>query len=97
MGKNNIVISKHRRKILKYFIFVFFIIPMIEVSGLTTVINRFIPNILGYNLLAFILSLPLLRSFNKNYGNLKGTLVAITLLITYLIITFTVTLGKTSF
>ncbi|MBR5466769.1 MAG: hypothetical protein IKU79_05140 [Bacteroidaceae bacterium] len=97
MEKNNIVISNHRRKILKYFIFVFFIIPMIEVSGLTTVINRFIPNILGYNLLVFVLSLPLLRSFNKNYGNLKGTLVAITLLITYLIITFIVTVGKTSF
>ena len=91
------IISKQRRKILKYFVFVFFIIPTIEVSGLTTVISRFIPNILGYNLLAFILSLPLLRSFNKNYGNLKGTLVAITLLITYLIITFTVTVGKTSF
>ena len=90
-------IPPHRRNILKYFIFVFYIIPTIQVSGLTMVVGRFIPNPLGYNLLAFVLSLPLLRSFNKNYGNLKGVVFAITLLIIYLIITFIGTIGQTSF
>ena len=97
MPINNIIISKQRRKILKYFIFVFFIIPTIQVSGLLVVVGRFIPNPLVYNLLAFVLSLPLLRSFNKNYGNLKGVVFAITLLIIYLIITFIGTIGQTSF
>lgn len=90
-------IPPHRRNILKYFIFVFYIIPTIQVSGLTMVVSRFIPNPLGYNLLAFILSLPLLRSFNKNYGKLKGVVLAVTLLIIYLIITFIGTIGQTSF
>lgn len=97
MPINNIIISKQRRKILKYFIFVFFIIPTIEVSGLTMLISKFLPNLLGYNLLALILSLPLLRNFNKNYGKLKGTVVAIALLVIYLIITFIVTIEQTSF
>lgn len=90
-------IPPHRRNILKYFIFVFYIIPTIQVSGLTMVVSRFIPNPLGYNLLVFVLSLPLLRSFNKNYGNLKGVVFAITLLIIYLIITFIGTVEQTSF
>ena len=70
-------IPKRRRNIIKYFIFILFIIPTIQVSGLTIVVSRFIPNPLGYNLLAFILSVPLWRSFNKNYGNLKGVVFAI--------------------
>lgn len=97
MGKNNIVISKHRRKILKYFIFVFFIIPMIEVSGLSSVVGRFIPNPLGYNMLAFILSLPLLRSFNKKYGNLGGVVLATGLVGIYVLATFFKTASDTSF
>lgn len=89
-------ITKKRRNILKYFIFVFFIIPTIQTSGLTQVVGRVIPNPLGYNLLAFILSLPLLRSYNQRYGNLKGVVFAITLLIAYIFITFFSTITKTS-
>ena len=65
--KNIIVIPKKRRNILIYFVFVFFIIPTIHVSGLSSVIGKFIPNPLGYNLLAFILSLPLLRRTPVDY------------------------------
>ncbi|MBR5476282.1 MAG: hypothetical protein IKV17_05625 [Bacteroidaceae bacterium] len=80
-----------------YFVFVFFIIPTIQVSGLTTVIGRLIPNPLGYNLLAFILSLPLLSSYNKNYENLRGVIKVLTLLIIYIFFTFIFTVNKTSF
>lgn len=90
------IIPKRRRKIITYFIFVLFIIPTIDVSGLTTVISRFIPNPLGYNMLVFILSLPLLRSYNRKYGNLKGTVFAITLLCVYMFITFLSTVARTS-
>ena len=94
---NSITIPKKRRNILKYFVFVFFIIPTIEVSGLTTVIGKFIPNPLGYNLLAFILSLPLLRGFNRKYANLKGLVLSLILLTIYLLYTFIRTVGETSF
>ena len=89
-------IPKRRRNIIKYFIFVMFIIPTIQVSGLTAVIGKFIPNPLGYNLLAFILSVPLWRSFNKNYGNLKGVVLAIALLTLYILLTFISTINNTS-
>lgn len=89
-------IPKKRRNIIKYFIFVFFIIPTIQTSGLTQVVGRVIPNPLGYSLLAFILSLPLLRSYSQRYGNLKGVVFAITLLIAYIFITFFSTITKTS-
>ena len=96
MVNSIISIPKHRRNILKYFIFVFFIIPTIQVSGLTIVVGRLIPNPLGYNLLAFILSLPLLRDFNKNYGNLRGVCLAVALLVMYTVLTFFRTIGDTS-
>ncbi len=89
-------IPKKRRNIIKYFIFILFIIPTIQVSGLSTVVNRFIPNPLGYNLLAFILSVPLWRSFNKNYGNLKGVVFAIAILMLYIFVTFISTINNTS-
>lgn len=89
-------IPKKRRNIIKYFIFILFIIPTIQVSGLSTVVNRFIPNPLGYNLLAFILSVPLWRSFNKNYGNLKGIVFAIAILTLYILFTFISTINDTS-
>lgn len=95
--KEYITIPKKRRNIIKYFILVMFIIPTIQVSGLTMVVGRFISNPLGYNLLAFILSLPLLRSFNKNYGNLKGVVFAIEVLMLYILVTFISTANKTSF
>lgn len=93
---NITTIPKSRKNMIKYFIFVMFIIPTIQVSGLTTVVNRFIPNPLGYNLLAFILSIPLLRSFNKNYGNLRGVVLAISSLTIYILFTFISTINNTS-
>ena len=95
--KNIIVIPKKRRNILIYFVFVFFIIPTIHVSGLSSVIGKFIPNPLGYNLLAFILSLPLLRVFNNKFGCLKGLVFSLKLLIIYLLYTFLHTVVETSF
>lgn len=94
---NSITITKKRRNILKYFVFVFFIIPTIQVSGLSSVIEKFIPNPLGYNLLAFILSLPLLRVFNKKLGDLKGIVLSVILLSVYLLFTFLRTVEETSF
>ena len=91
------VISKRNKHYIWYFVFVFFILPTIQVSGLSSVVGRFIPNPLGYNLLAFILSIPLLRSFNKNYGNLKSVVFAIILLVLYCISNFIATANKTSF
>lgn len=94
--RETIILKKDKYKIW-YFVFIFFIIPTIQVSGLTTVIGRFMPNPLGYNLLAFILSLPLLGNFSKNYGSLRGVINAITLLIIYISIIFFFTVNKTSF
>ena len=94
--RETIILKKDKYKIW-YFVFIFFIIPTIQVSGLTTVIGRFMPNPLGYNLLAFILSLPLLGNYKKNYGNLRGVINAITLLIIYISIIFFFTVNKTSF
>ena len=96
MENKTMSIPKHRRNILKYFIFVFFIIPTILVSGLTVVVNRFIPNPLGYNLLAFVLSLPLLRSFNKKYCNQRCVVFVIALVVLYVLLTFFRTIGDTS-
>ena len=90
-------ISKRRRYTIIYFIFVFFIIPVINYSGLSSVVGRFMPNPIGYNLLAFILSLPLIRSYNQNYGNLRGVVLSITALILYILITFISTTSKISF
>lgn len=92
-----ITIPKRRRNIINYFIFVFFILPVINYSGLSSVVGRFIPNPIGYNLLAFVLSLPLLRSFNKNYGNLRGVVHIIRILILYILVRFISTASKTSF
>ena len=94
---NITTIPKSRKNVIKYFIFVMFIIPTIQVSGLTTVIGRFIPNLLGYNLLAFILSIPLLRSLRKDYGNLKWVVFAIAILTLYILFTFISTTNDTSF
>ena len=94
---NKFILSKKNRYIIWYFVFVFFILPTIQVSGLSSVVNRFIPNPLGYNLLAFILSIPLLRSFNQKFANLKSVVVAITLLAFYCIIKFIITANETSF
>lgn len=96
MGKTS-NISKRRKYTIIYFIFVFFIIPTINYNGLSSVVGRFIPNPLGYNLLAFILSIPLLRSFNRNYGELRGVISAITALAIYCLMLFFITASETSF
>lgn len=90
-------ISKTRRRTIIYFVIVLFIIPTINYNGLSSVVGRFIPNPLGYNLLAFILSIPLLRSFNQKFGNLKSVVAAIVLLASYCIIKFILTANETSF
>ena len=94
---NELILSKNNKYRIKYFVFVFFILPTLEVSGLSSVVSRFIPNPLGYNMLAFILSLPLLRSFNKKYGNLGGVVLATGLVGIYVLATFFKTASDTSF
>lgn len=93
----DITLTRNRKRAIWYFVFVAFIIPTIQVSGLTIVVGRFIPNLLGYNLLAFILSAPLWKNFNKNYGNLRGVVMSILVLTIYIIVTFMVTADDTSF
>ena len=94
---NELILSKNNKYRIKYFVFVFFILPTLQVSGLSSVVSRFIPNPLGYNMLAFILSLPLLRSFNKKYGNLGGVVLATGLVGIYVLATFFKTASDTSF
>ena len=93
----DITLTRNRKRAIWYFVFVAFIIPTIQVSGLTIVVGRFTPNPLGYNLLAFILSAPLWKNFNKNYGNLRGIVMSILVLTIYIIVTFMVTAYDTSF
>ena len=89
--------SKSGKRKVWYFVLVFFIIPTISVSGLSSVIGRFFPNPLGYNLLAFLLSLPLLHGYNRKYGSLSGVIWAIGVLVLYVVATFFRTMGETSF
>lgn len=96
MQTSNLLLKSQKRRIW-YFVLVMFIIPMIAVSGLSSVVGRFLPNPLGYNMLAFILSLPLLRGFNKKYENLGGVVFAITLVVLYVLATFLRTASDTSF
>ena len=80
--------SKSGKLRVWYFVWVLFIIPTISVSGLSSVIGRYFPNPLGYNLLAFLLSLPLLRGYNKKYDSLGGVVFAIGVLVLYVVATF---------
>lgn len=89
--------SKSGKRKVWYFVLVFFIIPTVSVSGLSSVIGRFFPNPLGYNLLAFLLSLPLLHGYNRKYGSLSGVIWAIGVLVLYVVATFLRTMGETSF
>ena len=89
--------SKSGKLRVWYFVWVLFIIPTISVSGLSSVIGRYFPNPLGYNLLAFLLSLPLLRGYNKKYDSLGGVVFAIGVLVLYVVATFFRTMSETSF
>ena len=89
--------SKSGKRRIWYFVLVLFIIPTISVSGLSSVIGRFFPNPLGYNLLAFLFSLPLLRGYNRKYGSLRGVVLAIGVLVLYVVATFFRTMSETTF
>ena len=89
--------SKSGKLKIWYFVWVLFIIPTISVSGLSSVIGRYFPNPLGYNLLAFLLSLPLLRGYNKKYDSLGWVVLAIGVLVLYVVVTFFRTMSETSF
>ena len=92
----DIKIAKKNKYKIWLFIFAVFILPTIAISGLSSVVGRFVPNPLGYNLLAFIISLPLIQSCKNSYGDLKGVVLAIKILVIYCAFSFIATSLNTS-
>lgn len=90
---SKVLYSKAR---LWYFVTIFSIIPILDFSGLTTLINRVAPIFAGnYNILVLILSLPFLQQI-RNYKGLGLVVLSLYILTAFTLIHFFYTAINTS-
>lgn len=90
-------ISKRRKKVLIYFVFVAFFLPAVDMSGYSSIFNIIIPNPLGYKFLAVILSLPLLCRPKLSNSNAKFIYQLVLFATSYQISVFAITSYRLGF
>lgn len=77
-------ISKTRKRLIWYFVFVYYIIAVFDASGLSILMNRIYFNVMGYNMVSFILLLPLFRFVSVKFmKEFRLTLSLLTIYVLY--------------